>query len=724
MNAEDKALVLFSGGQDSTTCLAWALQRYAHVETIGFDYGQRHRVELDCRLKVIEALRRDQPALAARLGDDHLLDLSVLGQLSESALTRDRAIEMQAGGLPNTFVPGRNLVFLVFAAALAYRRGLGVLVGGMCETDYSGYPDCRDASIKAMQSALQLGMASAIVIETPLMGLDKAACWQLAHDLGGDTLVQLIVDDSHTCYLGDRTRRHAWGAGCGACPACLLRAQGWAAWLAASAARAAAGAASADNDDNQRPASPASRSMHPLHPMPDPDPTEPPAASPALPIAEVLAEVVAEGDAEPGVNELAVADAAPDAQPRAEPITAVPADALSDAPADAPTDAPTEAIAGAPAGQPADTSPLEPAAATSTAAPPATPELSPGATARRLAEIFPALFGNQGPAKPIKLRIQADLQLRAPGIFNKRSLGLFLSRHTTTTAYLKGLVHAPCRFDLDGAPAGDIDAIHREAAAEELHRRRALVDARRAAEREALRASERANGRNPPRNNPIDTPSADRRSDEPAAGSAAPVATDGNRDRGTDRGTDHTTERRTEPTTNRTPNRTPNRNRERSPERAATNTSKRPNETPAPELANEPANEQASRQRQVADDAARRERAALLRSFETSTLTKANFCALKRLKEADLDATLLIAIKEREERPPMPPPAAPGGPGPGQPRQRHDRGPRNDGRNDTRDGHRDNRRDNNGNDRRAGPSPRPPRPPRPAGRGGAPGGNA
>jgi 7-cyano-7-deazaguanine synthase len=229
----DHALVLFSGGQDSTTCLAWALQRYARVETIGFAYGQRHAVEMDCRPRVLDALRRTFPAWAARLGDDHVLDLSLLGQVSDTALTAERAIELQANGLPNTFVPGRNLLFLGFAATVAYRRGLTVLVGGMCETDFSGYPDCRDNTLKAMQVALSLGLDTRMVVETPLMWLDKADTWRLAAQLGGDALVTLVVERTHTCYLGERGVRHAWGYGCGQCPACALRQRGWAAYAAA-----------------------------------------------------------------------------------------------------------------------------------------------------------------------------------------------------------------------------------------------------------------------------------------------------------------------------------------------------------------------------------------------------------------------------------------------------------------------------------------------------------
>ena len=221
------ALVLFSGGQDSTTCLAWALSRYARVETVGFDYGQRHHVEMSCRLEVLAQLRQQFPHWSQRLHEDHVLDLRVLGQLSDSALTDERAIAMAASGLPNTFVPGRNLLFLTFAATLAYRRGLKFLVGGMCETDYSGYPDCRDDTLKALQVALNLGMDERLVIETPLMWLDKAQTWALSRELGQQALVDLVVEHTHTCYLGERQQRHAWGYGCGHCPACELRAQGF-----------------------------------------------------------------------------------------------------------------------------------------------------------------------------------------------------------------------------------------------------------------------------------------------------------------------------------------------------------------------------------------------------------------------------------------------------------------------------------------------------------------
>ena len=227
-----KALVLFSGGQDSTVCLAWALSRYAQVETIGFDYGQRHRIELDCRLEVLRQLRAQFPQWADRLGPDHLLDLGLLSQISETALTSERAIEFQDNGLPNTFVPGRNLLFLGFGATLAYRRGASVLVGGMCETDYSGYPDCRDNTLKALQVALSLGLDGPMTIETPLMFLTKAQTWALSAQLGGEALNALIVEHTHTCYLGDRVGLHPWGRGCGHCPACELRAAGHRGWLA------------------------------------------------------------------------------------------------------------------------------------------------------------------------------------------------------------------------------------------------------------------------------------------------------------------------------------------------------------------------------------------------------------------------------------------------------------------------------------------------------------
>ena len=225
------ALVLFSGGQDSTTCLAQALTRYQRGETIACDYRQRHSVELDARLVVLQQLREQFPEWAGKLGEDHLLDLGVLGQVSETSLTRDTAFKMESSGLPNTFVPGRNLLFLTLAAALAYRRGLEVLVTGVCETDFSGYPDCRDDTMKAMQLALSLGMDKRFLIETPLMWIDKADTWRLADSLGGRKLVDLIVEHTHTCYLGDREHRHAWGYGCGSCPACELRARGYAGFV-------------------------------------------------------------------------------------------------------------------------------------------------------------------------------------------------------------------------------------------------------------------------------------------------------------------------------------------------------------------------------------------------------------------------------------------------------------------------------------------------------------
>jgi 7-cyano-7-deazaguanine synthase len=230
MSDPRSALVLFSGGQDSTACLAWALDHYAHVETIGFDYGQRHVVELECRLNVRAQLHAKFPRWAGKLGDDHLLDLQLLGQISDTALTKSRAIERNASGLPNTFVPGRNLLFFTFAAAVAYRRGLSVLVGGMCETDFSGYPDCRDNTLKAQQVALSLGMDTPMTIETPLMWLDKAQTWAMTDVLGGEPLTEIVVEHTHTCYLGERTLRHEWGYGCGQCPACALRSRGYAAW--------------------------------------------------------------------------------------------------------------------------------------------------------------------------------------------------------------------------------------------------------------------------------------------------------------------------------------------------------------------------------------------------------------------------------------------------------------------------------------------------------------
>jgi 7-cyano-7-deazaguanine synthase len=236
--SERSAIVLFSGGQDSATCLAWALTRYERVETIGFDYGQRHRVELDVRVRFLDELRKAFPSWSDRLKDDHLLDLTALGKISDTALTSGAAISFASNGLPNTFVPGRNLLFLTYAAAIAYRRDLKHVVTGVCETDYSGYPDCRDDTIKALQVALNLGMEKRFVLETPLMWIDKAATWSLAAHLGGKPLIDLIIEQSHTCYLGDRVHRHTWGYGCGECPACKLRGDGFVAWSASPTAAA------------------------------------------------------------------------------------------------------------------------------------------------------------------------------------------------------------------------------------------------------------------------------------------------------------------------------------------------------------------------------------------------------------------------------------------------------------------------------------------------------
>lgn len=227
MTDSNGALVLFSGGQDSATCLAWALEHHARVETVGFDYGQRHAVEMTVRPALLERLRALQPDWGAKLGDDHVIDLSLIAGISDTALTSEMAIAMQENGLPNTFVPGRNLLFMTVAAMVAYRRGLKVLVGGMCETDFSGYPDCRNETMRSLQNALELGMATDMRIETPLMWLDKAQTWRLAHDLGGDALVELIRTGTHTCYLGERGQVHEWGYGCGTCPACELRAKGY-----------------------------------------------------------------------------------------------------------------------------------------------------------------------------------------------------------------------------------------------------------------------------------------------------------------------------------------------------------------------------------------------------------------------------------------------------------------------------------------------------------------
>ena len=226
-----RALVLFSGGQDSTVCLAHALERYTHVETVGFDYGQRHLVELESRLHVRAELHGKFAHWAERLGDDHVLDLSLLAQLSDTALTSEREIEMNAGGLPNTFVPVRNLLFFTVAASVADRRGLSVLVGGMCETDYSGYPDCRDNTLKSLQVAISLGLDKSMTIETPLMWLDKAETWAMTERLGGEALIELVIEHTHSCYLGDREHRHPWGWGCGLCPSCDLRRKGYDTWL-------------------------------------------------------------------------------------------------------------------------------------------------------------------------------------------------------------------------------------------------------------------------------------------------------------------------------------------------------------------------------------------------------------------------------------------------------------------------------------------------------------
>ena len=228
----DSAIVLFSGGQDSTVCLAWALERFARVETIGFDYGQRHAVELACRREILRLLPGRFPHWQGRLGPDQVLDLGVLGRISETSLTREAAIRFQADGLPDSFVPGRNILFFTLAAAIAYRRGHRHLVGGMCETDYSGYPDCRDDTLKALQVTLNLGMARRFVLHTPLMWIDKAGTWKLAEELGGQALVELVREETHSCYLGDRSMLHDWGYGCGSCPACELRSKGYEAYIA------------------------------------------------------------------------------------------------------------------------------------------------------------------------------------------------------------------------------------------------------------------------------------------------------------------------------------------------------------------------------------------------------------------------------------------------------------------------------------------------------------
>lgn len=233
--ARGKALVLFSGGQDSTVCLASALTRFDEVETVGFDYGQTHIVELECRTRVLAEFKKAFPDWADKLGPDHMLNLRELSAISETSLTRDMKIEMDESGLPNSFVPGRNLLFFVYASALGYRRGASVLIGGMCETDYSGYPDCRNDTIQTLAQAVSLGMARPFTFETPLMYIDKAETWALAKRLGGEALVDLIVEETHTCYRGDRTHRHDWGYGCDDCPACELRANGYAKWRSAEA---------------------------------------------------------------------------------------------------------------------------------------------------------------------------------------------------------------------------------------------------------------------------------------------------------------------------------------------------------------------------------------------------------------------------------------------------------------------------------------------------------
>ena len=235
MTTPQGALVLFSGGQDSTTCLAWALDKYTKVETIGFDYGQRHAIELTMRPRLLQELAAQSPKWRAGLGMDHMIDLSFMADISDTALTSNVEIAMQANGLPNTFVPGRNLLFMTVAATVAYRRGLDVLVGGMCETDFSGYPDCRNDTMQALQTAINLGMATHFSVETPLMWIDKSQTWKMAHELGGPALVELIRTATHTCYKGERGVLHEWGYGCGSCPACQLRAQGYQQYRAAGA---------------------------------------------------------------------------------------------------------------------------------------------------------------------------------------------------------------------------------------------------------------------------------------------------------------------------------------------------------------------------------------------------------------------------------------------------------------------------------------------------------
>jgi len=222
-----KAMIMFSGGQDSATCLAWALDRFDYVETIGFNYEQRHFIEMKCRQTVLANISAAFPLWGAKLGEDHIVDLTALGAISETSLTRDMEITLSQDGLPSTFVPGRNLIFLNFAAALGYRRDLTTLIGGMCEADFSGYPDCRIETLSAQMQAISLGMDKVFTLETPLMDLSKAGAWDLAFKLGGQALVDIILEDTHTCYLGERGERHDWGYGCAACPACELREQGW-----------------------------------------------------------------------------------------------------------------------------------------------------------------------------------------------------------------------------------------------------------------------------------------------------------------------------------------------------------------------------------------------------------------------------------------------------------------------------------------------------------------
>lgn len=227
MDTVHKALIMFSGGQDSATCLAWALERYDYIETVGFNYEQRHAVEMSSRQIVLKSFKTGFPNWAEKLGEDHIVDLSALGAISETSLTRDVEITLSKDGLPSTFVPGRNLIFLNFAAALGYRRDLTTLIGGMCEADFSGYPDCRIETLNAQMKAISLGMDKTFKLETPLMNLSKAGAWDMAYKLGGQALVEIILEDTHTCYLGERGTRHDWGYGCGSCPACELRAQGW-----------------------------------------------------------------------------------------------------------------------------------------------------------------------------------------------------------------------------------------------------------------------------------------------------------------------------------------------------------------------------------------------------------------------------------------------------------------------------------------------------------------